>query len=985
MKIKRLYIKDFGIFRDQRLEDLAPGMVVIGGPNRAGKTTLLHILRYLWYGFPPGGSLPPATRKYEVNGDIILDTGEEVNIYLEGQARPKLSFGSGGEKDATIEDLIRLDPFIYHRLFTISLDELRSIPAGVDDTERLQSILLGAGLGEILMIPQIEEELGKNAYKIGCSKGDPSTGSFKAWYKNIKDGIKLRQEALNQVEEYEEKKKELETVRERISTLEEESIPELDFKQTALDVLKNNYDDYQEKEKLRLQLDQPEVQDLLQNFPGDRVEKANSLQERYQQALEDYKHQLTRFRQEVTGEKIKEIKGKFLEHKDELRQYSRQLSGLKEKVSNYFRQVEEYRDEENELDVEMKQINSSWEDFESLEEIRTDRLEQDALNRNVVAYSELQKEYKDCGREVEELEAEKKRLEEQLVPEAEEPAAGLKKYFILAVIFTLGGIGLSFIHTAAGLILGLAGVIGYAFYLWNKSIAGKGHRESQEQIQRQIEDVESRLASRQKELEDIKEKLLPLGTALQEYRRVLGLGDDISPEMIRIYFNRVQELKRKLYRWKQQGQVLDRTARVLDEELQQIEMLLQQFTDIIDGRPLIHYREQNSTEERIRAGEKMFVLVEQLDEYLKLALELDDREKKVKEVEKEICRLLQVDDETVDLMDELNKFLKRGQDYEQYKALEFRYRLLEGQILSNLKTDRVHRALKNLALKHDDEKMILFADDDSDEIKSNDFNDDRLLTAFTNLYSYYTSLEDVENDFTETKNRLEQLKEELEGLKSKRQSLQDKLEDLATTEKLEEAQRQIDRARAAMKPLAEKYAVYRAAAFILSQVRTRFMERAKDKLLNRASRVLEQITGGEYSQILPPENLTETDFQTVLSDGRKQGTVNILSRGTKEQLFLAIRVSRLREIDPPLPVIVDDSLVNFDMQHLDNTIDILSDLAATHQIFILTCHPHLVESIASKNSEAQYWKLDRGKFSLSTGEELLKELLHKSHRVMLCP
>lgn len=52
MRIKSLYIKDFGIFREQKLEKIAPGMVVIGGPNRAGKTTFLNIIRYLWFGFP---------------------------------------------------------------------------------------------------------------------------------------------------------------------------------------------------------------------------------------------------------------------------------------------------------------------------------------------------------------------------------------------------------------------------------------------------------------------------------------------------------------------------------------------------------------------------------------------------------------------------------------------------------------------------------------------------------------------------------------------------------------------------------------------------------------------------------------------------------------------------------------------------------------------------------------------------------------------
>jgi len=42
MKIRRLYIGDFGIIRNQLLSDIGGGLVVIGGPNRAGKTSFMQ-------------------------------------------------------------------------------------------------------------------------------------------------------------------------------------------------------------------------------------------------------------------------------------------------------------------------------------------------------------------------------------------------------------------------------------------------------------------------------------------------------------------------------------------------------------------------------------------------------------------------------------------------------------------------------------------------------------------------------------------------------------------------------------------------------------------------------------------------------------------------------------------------------------------------------------------------------------------------------
>jgi uncharacterized protein YhaN len=99
-----------------------------------------------------------------------------------------------------------------------------------------------------------------------------------------------------------------------------------------------------------------------------------------------------------------------------------------------------------------------------------------------------------------------------------------------------------------------------------------------------------------------------------------------------------------------------------------------------------------------------------------------------------------------------------------------------------------------------------------------------------------------------------------------------------------------------------------------------------------------------------------------------------LSRGTKEQLFLAVRISRIKEIMPALPVILDDSFVNFDIAHTKNTVKALIELSKTHQIFVLTCHGTLVDLISSQSKAAQYFKLDKGKFTKSHGEDLKKYL-----------
>ena len=89
---------------------------------------------------------------------------------------------------------------------------------------------------------------------------------------------------------------------------------------------------------------------------------------------------------------------------------------------------------------------------------------------------------------------------------------------------------------------------------------------------------------------------------------------------------------------------------------------------------------------------------------------------------------------------------------------------------------------------------------------------------------------------------------------------------------------------------------------------------------------------------------------------------------------MAVRISRINEIKTSLPVILDDSFVNFDIAHTKNTVKALVKLARTHQIFVLTCHASLVELISSQCIQAQYFKLEKGKFSKSTGGDLQEYL-----------
>jgi uncharacterized protein YhaN len=71
-----------------------------------------------------------------------------------------------------------------------------------------------------------------------------------------------------------------------------------------------------------------------------------------------------------------------------------------------------------------------------------------------------------------------------------------------------------------------------------------------------------------------------------------------------------------------------------------------------------------------------------------------------------------------------------------------------------------------------------------------------------------------------------------------------------------------------------------------------------------------------------------------------------LSTGTREQLYLAIRLAYVEHYGrraEPLPIVLDDVLVNFDPSRTAATLEALASFAARTQVLLFTCHDHLAD------------------------------------------
>jgi uncharacterized protein YhaN len=119
----------------------------------------------------------------------------------------------------------------------------------------------------------------------------------------------------------------------------------------------------------------------------------------------------------------------------------------------------------------------------------------------------------------------------------------------------------------------------------------------------------------------------------------------------------------------------------------------------------------------------------------------------------------------------------------------------------------------------------------------------------------------------------------------------------------------------------------------------RFEKEHQPQLLIEVGRLLRRMTLGRHTGLS-----RKLDEQGTLLVHQADGQVkepHQLSTGTREQLYLAIRLAYVlhycREAEP-LPIVMDDVLVNFDDARAAATLDALVDVGRHVQVILLTCH-----------------------------------------------
>ena len=136
--------------------------------------------------------------------------------------------------------------------------------------------------------------------------------------------------------------------------------------------------------------------------------------------------------------------------------------------------------------------------------------------------------------------------------------------------------------------------------------------------------------------------------------------------------------------------------------------------------------------------------------------------------------------------------------------------------------------------------------------------------------------------------------------------------------------------------LEEEYSAIQLAMGALDTANTHLQNRFSPALGRRAADIFRQLTDGQYGGVALDRSFhlsAEPSGSPVYRDAA------LLSAGTLDQLYLAVRLAICELVLPPsAPLVLDDALANFDDTRCAAALRLLREYSRDRQILLFTCH-----------------------------------------------
>lgn len=853
MIIKEIHIYGFGKFHDFRLGNLPEGIQMIEGENEAGKSTLLHFLRYTLFGYPSRKSKKP---QYEPlhggrhGGRILVELQDGRQIAVERMAGSKNGTLRLFEGERVIENpdyWQRLtggaDLSLYENIYAFSLEELSSLASldrsGVQD--RISNALLG--LGEV-SLKEIEKELNERAAAIHEKR-------------------KRKSDVIVLVKEYEELEREIERLRSGLPRYEELSseiariAEESEKKEEEKRKLREKIAFLERAVRSRKHLNRiREAEEQLAALPPHR-----GFPEKYAEEMKRIEVKL-----EEAGEAERKLQSRIAKLGEE-----RQRIVVDEEICKAEDSVQLLLRESGKYEV----VRKEWAAFEQQRKESRLRIEAFISDNDLKMDAEHLLSFKGIETLKSRIRSLESAIRERELQEAasgahgKSPLSGRARLLLALALLLMTG-GLALIVTTDNDLAGaaLTGISAFLFILYTQALqAGKSPRQN------------ASANEKQKLRQELSELLTGAGLpAKMEGHDALELINRMEKERDhqRAILNRSGEMEEKRH-----------FAARFEEKVGELS------GEEISGDPLARL---DILAGKLEAAKEALKEREGIEKEMRLARnELQALRNKIEELGREERELLESCGAAsrMDFWTILEKDKEAGRWLGEEKSARAALRDEVGD--RNL--DKVREYLEKNAPGH------------------------------------------IENRLRESRERLERLEEEIKNLNTEKGYKESERARLEGSESLNAALSRQNNLEMRIRELRSEWLSCQLALNVLGRVKEDYEKEKQPRVIRYASGFFRQITEGAYPQITVP--VGESEFMVIDREGRRK-SVGQLSRGTREQLLISIRLALIEEYEEhneSLPVVMDDVMVNFDPERARQMAAVLQEFADKRQILYFTCHP----------------------------------------------
>jgi len=135
---------------------------------------------------------------------------------------------------------------------------------------------------------------------------------------------------------------------------------------------------------------------------------------------------------------------------------------------------------------------------------------------------------------------------------------------------------------------------------------------------------------------------------------------------------------------------------------------------------------------------------------------------------------------------------------------------------------------------------------------------------------------------------------------------------------------------------------------LIQRADRRYREQHQPPVLRAASAYVTTLTDGRYTSLATEDRSAGATLTVTTADDPFPRPVrHPLSRGTRQQLYLALRLALVDHIDSPdpLPLLLDEMFVNWDPTRTGAGLRILQDIARKRQVLLMTCQPRFAARV----------------------------------------